>query len=242
MEDGLNVCQNLPTFYILFTIFVLEKFTFSMNKLLVIFFVLFLSFNINSQNRPSIENRAFSLFGIIASVKGGVTSGDKFLTDFSDYYTFDIPVGGAVEVTIEYPLGKFFYAGLNINGWYSRDKFTESETGSEINRKSFGMNFCPLIKYRYLIKKTAVSFSAGIGRSLVITKFSNSEYNTNIDMTNMCGNIGIEQFFGNRFFITGEASYYYLFGGYNARGDDRSNQMFLGKLGVGLVFPIKYRR
>ncbi len=208
-----------------------------------IFIVLLLTTNIFSQEKPTVTSRSFSIYGVIISLKGGMTSGDKFLAD--DRVSFDshaIPPGGLAEVTAEYPLGKYFYAGLNLNGWFSKDKFFNDSAGYDVTRKAFGLNFNPFIKYRLLVRRVTFNASAGIGRSLVITKYSQDGHNYNTDMTNLCGNIGIDYFLENGLMFTAEGSYYYLFGGFDPSGTDRTNQMFLCKMGIGYVFKMKPRR
>jgi hypothetical protein len=61
-------------------------------------------------------------------------------------------------------------------------------------------------------------------------------------MTNICTNIGVDFFFNNGLLLTAEGSYYYLFGGYDTMRLDRTNNMFLGKIGIGYVFPLKQRK
>ncbi len=181
--------------------------------------ILLLTIGINSQEKPTITNRDFSIYGVVISLKGGMTSGDKFLNknDIS-FSSHEIPPGGVAEVTAEYPLGKYFYACLNLNGWFSKDKFFNDSTSSDVTRKAFGLNFCPLIKYRLLYRRVSLTMSAGIGRSLVITNYSQDGHDYNTDMTNLCGNIGADYFLDNGIFFSAEGSYYYLFGGFDPSG------------------------
>jgi hypothetical protein len=215
-------------------------------KLVVIVFLLL----VISQNcflfaqKSARVNKKFTIYGMIFSLKGGISSGDKFLGDNKvDYLSFNIPVGPIGEFTVEYPIGnKGFYGALNVNGWYSKDKFYDNVTSSDVNRKAYGLNFCTLIKYRYLLERTSFDLSAGIGRSLAITKYTQIQFNYNTDMTNICANAGVDFFLDNGLLFTAEGSYYYLFGGYDTQRGDRTNSMFLGKLGIGYVFPLKQRK
>lgn len=204
---------------------------------------LLLCINIHSQEKPTVTSRSFSIYGVIISLKGGMTSGDKFLGSKNiSFSSHEIPPGGVAEVTAEYPMGKYFYAGLNLNGWFSKDKFFNDSARYDVTRKAFGLNFNPFIKYRLLYRRVTFNISAGIGRSLVITKYSQEGHNYNTDMTNLCGNIGIDYFLENGLMFTAEGSYYYLFGGFDPSGTDRTNQTFLGKIGIGYVFKMKPRR
>jgi hypothetical protein len=212
----------------------------------ILFFLLifFSQTNFLFAQKSARINKKFTIYGMIFSLKGGITSGDKFLgNNKADYLSFNIPVGPLGEFTVEYPIAtKGFYGALNINGWYSRDKFYDESSFTDINRKSYGVNFCALVKYRYLLERTSLDLSAGVGRSLAITKYTQIQFNYNTDMTNMCANVGVDFFFDNGLLFTSEGSYYYLFGGYDTQRGDRTNNMFLGKLGIGYVFPLKQRK
>jgi hypothetical protein len=208
-----------------------------------IFIILLLSAACYPQEKPTITNRDFSIYGVVISAKGGIMSGDKFLNKNNiDFSSHEIPPGAVVEITAEYPLGKYFYGCLSLNGWYSKDKFFNDSSMSDVTRKAYGLNFSPLIKYRLLYRRVSLTVSAGIGRSLVITKYSQSGHDYNTDMTNLCANIGGDFFLDNGIFFSAEGSYYYLFGGFDPSGIDRTNQMFLGKIGIGYIFKMKARR
>jgi hypothetical protein len=214
-----------------------------MKRIFLVFLVIFIQFSITyPQNRPSITKRSFTIYGIILSLKGGINSGDKYFNDNTiNYINTDIPPGGAAEVSLEYPLGKNFYAGANVTGWFSKDKFFDNYLSVDVTRKVFGFNFCAYAKYRWLIRRTSLNISSGLGRSLIVTKFSEAGHNSNIDANNFSASIGVDHFFGNGLLLSFEGSYYFLFGGFDASGNDRSNQMLLGKLGIGYVFPLKRR-
>ena len=96
-----------------------------MKRNILVILVIFIQFSITyPQNKPSVTKRTFTIYGIILSLRGGINSGDKYLNNNPiDYMNTDIPPGGAAEVSLEYPLGKNFYAGANVTGWFSKDKF-----------------------------------------------------------------------------------------------------------------------
>ncbi len=170
-----------------------------MKRIILVILAIFIQFsNTYPQNKPSITKRNFTIYGIILSLRGGINSGDKYLNNNPiDYMNTDIPPGGAAEVSLEYPLGKNFYAGANVTGWFSQDKFFDYRSSIDVTRKVFGFNFCAFAKYRWLIRKTSINISSGLGRSLIVTKFSEASHNSNVDANNFSASIGVDHFFGN---------------------------------------------